>query len=277
MIDLDDKQQRRPDSRHRCVRAVGVAAGVTVLLLSVVAMPQRGATHSGAGESNGAIDVEWGSAPPWPFSGVVAHYGYEPQYYPDLGYRDTDELGLQFLDTEFNQVSYVLLDHFIDSNELICAWTVWSHDAGGITWALRDGTISQGSRSWYVPWGDFAYPPFSDDVENEIEGKTDAEYDPEASSRTVFIGTDGRSLEGWREISSEPACWGDLVFVTDAVTGDSVACGWSWSSAFLVDSAVPRAAVSWRPVSVSPGAPYETCDLLDLRQWQEVLDEQDGI
>lgn len=256
---------------------VAIAAVVAVLLFSVVVIPQRGSAYSSIGQPGDDVDVVWGLAPSWPFRGVVAHYGYEPQYRPWLEYRYTDRLGLQFLDTERSQVSYVLLDHFHDSNELICAWTRWSHDAEGITWILHDGTINRGRRSWYVPWGDFAYPLFLDDLENEVESKIDVEYDPDYSSFMVTIGTDGRSLRGWRSIHSEPACGGDLVFVTDARTGDAVACGWSWASAFLVDPAVRSAAASYWPVSVSPDAPYETCGLLDLRRWRQALGEQDGL
>ena len=259
----------------RCVPAVGVTA-VAVMLLSALVMPRMGAAHSGVGESVDAAAVGWGLAPAWPFRGVVAHYGNEFQYMPWLEYRDTDELGLQFLDTERDQVSHVRLDHDLDSDELICAWTQSSYDANGITWVWRDGYISRGRRSWHIPWGDFAYPLYSDDVEDVTASEADAEYDPERSSITVSIGADGRTLTGWQIIYNEPACGGDIVYAADAVTGDVVACGWSLSSALFVDPAVTDAATNSEHMSVSPDTPtYETCGLLDVRQWQQVLTGQD--
>ena len=253
------------------------AAVLTALLLATLVTAQAGSAYSDTDQPDGVADVEWGSAPSWPFRGVVAHYGDEAQYMPWLEYRDTDELGLQFLDTERNQVSYVLLDHYLDSDELICAWVQSSYDANGITWVWREGLVSRGRRSWYVPWGDFAYPLFSDDVADVIDSEADSEYDPDYSSNTVSIGADGRTLTGWRIIHDEPACGGDIVFATHAVTGEVVACGWSWSSALFVDPAVTDAAAGSDHVSVSPDRPsYEACGLLDLRQWQRALAGQDG-
>lgn len=257
------------------VRAAGVAA-VTAMLLSVLAMPPIGAAHSGTGGSGEAAALDWGLAPSWPFRGVVAHYGDEAQYMPWLEHRDTDELGLQFLDTERNQVSYVRLDRHLDSDELICAWVQSSYDTTGITWVWREGLVSRGRRSWYVPWGDFAYPLFSDDVADVIGSEADSEYDPDYSQDISSIGTDGRALEGWWVNHSEPACGGDVVFATHAATGEIVACGWSWSSALFVNPAVTDAAASSEHVSVIPDRPsYEDCNLLDLRQWQQALAGRD--
>ena len=262
---------------NRCVGAAAIAAVTVMLSLSVLTMPPIGAAHSGTGESGNSAAVDWGLAPSWPFRGVAAHYGDEAQYAPWLEYRDTDELGLQFLDTERNQVSYVLLDRHFDSNELFCAWVQSSYDATGITWVWREGAVSRGRRSWYVPWGDFAYPLFSDDVADVIGSEDGSEYDPDYSQDTFSIGTDGRTLEGWRIIRSEPACGGDIFFATHAATGEVVACGWSWSSALFVDPAVVGAAASSEHVSVTPDRPsYEDCNLLDLRQWQHALAGRDG-
>lgn len=262
----------------RCVRAVGAAAGVALLLLSVLVPPQRSAAHSGVGEPGEAFDVDWGLAPSWPFRGVVAHYGDESQYRAELEYRYTNELGLQFLDTESNQVTYVRLDHYLDSDALICAWTQSSYSADGFTWVWRDLSISRGRRSWYVPWGEFAYPLFSDDVADVPESEADTVYDPDHSSYVIPIGTDGRLLNGWLIVLSEPACGSDIVMATHALTGEVVACSWSRSGARLVDPAMTDAAASSGSAIVSHDTPsYDTCGLMDLRQWQQMLDELDGL
>lgn len=257
--------------------AAALAAVVAVLLLSVSVLPEQSSAYSSIGRSDDDADVPWGLAPSWPFRGVVAHYGDESQYMPWLEYRYTDRLGLQFLDTKRNQVSYVLLDRHFDSGDLFCAWEQSSYDADGITWVWRDGGVSRGRRSWYVPWGDFAYPLFLDDVADVVGSDADSEYDEDRTSETLSAGTDGRTLAGWWVNHFEPACAGVLVFAAHAVTGDIVACGWSRSSAVFVDSAVEDAAANSEHVSVSPEAPpYEACDLLDLRQWQRVLAARDG-
>lgn len=261
---------------NRCVRVAAIAAITVVSLLSVLTMPPIGAAHSGTGESGDSAAVGWGLAPSWPFRGVAAHYGYEAPHMPWLEYRVTDELGLQFLDTERNQVSYVLLDRDFDPGELICAWVQSSYAAAGITWVLREGLVNRGKRSWYVPWGDFAYPLFSDDVADVVGSEAESEYDPDYSQATFSIGTDGRTLEGWWVNPSEPACADALVFATHAATGGVVACGWSWASALFVDPAVADSTVTAEQASVIPDEPsYEDCSLLDLRQWQQALAGRD--
>lgn len=258
--------------------AFSATAGLVVLLLFAFCVVFGSPVRAESGDSKDVQDVNWGLAPLWPFRGVVAHYGDESQYMPWLEYRNTDELGLQFLDTEHNLVSHVLLDHYFNAGELICAWVQSSYDADGITWVWRDGYISRGRRSWYVPWGDFAYPLFFDDVADVIDSEANLEYDEDRTSETLSVGTDGRMLAGWWVNHFEPACPGVLVFATHAVTGDVVACGWSRSSALFVDPAMTSAVVSSEQVNASPDAPlYEACGLLDLRQWQQTLDEPDGM
>lgn len=243
--------------------------------------------HADTGEPSVGNDIDWVPAPMWPFRGVVAQYGYEARYWPHNQKRDTDQLGLQFLDTANNETTYVRLSHDIHSDNLRCAQSLVAQDTEGVIWVI-DGGLNRGNRrSWYVPWGDLAYPLFAEDVEYhfDLEGviedqrsKYGADSDFDLDSMTFSIGDDGRSLMGWWQVMSEPGCGGThLLFATDTMSGDVVACGWSRATAIFVnpDGAIPAK-------SVAPKVPshemklYQTCDLLNLRQWQRVLATRDG-
>lgn len=245
------------------------------------------AAHAGTEDADVGDDVGWGSAPLWPFRGVVAQYGYESQYWPWNQGRDTDQLGLQFLDTAKNETTHVRLAHDIHSDELSCAYSLVAQDAEGVTWVIVGGLHRVKRRSWYIPWGDLAYPLFAEDVGRHFDVKdvserqlpeNSSDSDRDLDSMTFYIGEDARSLTGWWEVMAEPACGGgNLVFAADNVSGDVVACGWSWATAIFVnpDGAVPAKDVV--PKVPSPRiALYEACDLLDLRQWQRVLAARDG-
>lgn len=260
---------------YRCDRRRVSVVGCLALLAATFAffgLDHGKEAHAGVGYAEDGADVAWGRAPDWPFEGVVAHKGGEFGHLPWTIPSYVSRHGLQFVDVKNESLTFVELIDDFDAGHFACASTSMRWSDAGLTWTLLYGSAY--ARRWYVPWGDYAYPLFSSDLSHySIRSRSNTQVgDMTTAENEVFVGLLGARFTVWSRTADEPACAATRHDLAVRSSGESQACGFSWSPIHLITStATTRDHLDWVPMSPYHATDDENCGTLDLKQWQEAI------